>query len=262
MTRLVRRLLVCLSLVAASACGGTDTPAPAAAPDASLIAATNAAVGHMGRYDFQAAVEVLAPLAAAHPASAETTFNLAVALINRQRADDAPEAERRLRTVLDHPVVGLRARYALGLLLLYQGKDADAFPLFTAVAAAVPSDPFPAYFAGQARLAAAPAEALPWFERARTLDPLLRSASYGVFQAEQRAGRQAQATAALAVFESLDTDPRARMAEFRNARMGPLAEAMFVEAPAAPAPVPDGAAFEREAVLLALARRPRMPASR
>lgn len=252
MTRLVRRLVVCLSLVAASACGGADTPAPTPPPDAALIAATNTAVGHMGRYDFQAAIDVLRPVAATHPASAETAFNLAVALINRQRPDDAAEAEQRLRVVLEHPVVGTRARYALGLLLLYQGRDAEAFPLLTAVAAAMPVDPFPAYFAGQARLAAAPAEALPWFEKARTLDPLLRSASYGVFQAEQRAGRQAQATAALAVFESLDTDPRARMAEFKYTRMGPLAEAMFVEAPVALTPVPDGGPFEREAVLLAL----------
>jgi hypothetical protein len=252
MTRLVRRLLVCVLLAAACACGGAATPAPAAGPDAALVAATNTAVGHMGRYDFQAAIDVLRPLAATHPASAETAFNLAVALINQQRAEDAPEAEQRLRAVLEHPVVGTRARYALGLLLLYQGRDAEAFPLLSAVATAVPADPFPAYFSGQARLAAAPAEALPWFEKARTLDPLLRSASYGVFQAEQRGGRQAQATAALAIFESLDTDPRARMAEFKYTRMGPLAEAMFVEVPVAPTSRPDGAPFEREAVLQAL----------
>lgn len=252
MTHLVRRLIVGLSLAAAGGCGPSGTPAPTAAPDAALVAATNTAVGHMGRYDFQAAVDVLTPLAAAYPASAETAFNLAVAHINRQRAEDAPEAERRLRTVLDHPAVGTRARYALGLLLLYQGRDAEAYTLLSAVAAAVPADPFPAYFTGQARLAAAPAEALPWFEQARTLDPLLRSASYGVFQAEQRSGRQAQATAALAVFESLDTDPRARMAEFKYTRMGPLAEAMFVETPVAPTPRPEGAPFEREAVLQAL----------
>ncbi len=257
MTRLVRRLIACVSLVAACACGGAGTPTQGAAPpDATLIAATNTAVGHMGRYDFQAAVDVLRPLTATYPASGETTFNLAVALINRQRPDDAADAESRLRTVLGHPAVGTRARYALGLLLLYQGRDAEAFPLLSAVAAAMPADPFPAYFAGQARLAAAPADALPWFEKARTLDPLLRSASYGVFQAEQRAGRQAQATAALAVFESLDTDPRARMAEFKYTRMGPLAEAMFVEAPVAPAPPPAGAVFERETVLQSLPQPP------
>jgi hypothetical protein len=126
MTRLVLRLLVCAPLLAAAACGGTTpAPAPPPTPDAALVSATNTAIGHMGRYDFQVAVDVLTPLTTTYPASAETTFNLAVALINRQREEDAPEAERRLRPVVDHPAVGTRARYALGLLLLYQGRDAD-----------------------------------------------------------------------------------------------------------------------------------------
>jgi FG-GAP-like repeat len=261
MTRRIGRLFVCISLVAAgAACGGAETPARVAAPDAALVAATNTAIGHMGRYDFQAAVDVLTPLAATHPASAATTFNLAVALINRQRAEDAPAAERHLRAVLDNPAVGPRARYALGLLLLYQGRDAEAFPLLTAVATATPADPFAAYFAGQARLAEAPAEALGWFEKARAIDPLLRSASYGQFQALQRTGRPAEAATALDTFQALETDPRARMAEFKYTRMGPLAEAMFVDAPTAPPPAPAGAPFEREAVLHALSppadRRP------
>lgn len=253
MTRLVLRLLVCAPLLAAAACGGA-TPAPASppAPDAALVSATNTAIGHMGRYDFQAAVDVLTPLAATYPASAQTTFNLAVALINRQRAEDAPEAERRLREVVGDPAVGTRARYALGLLLLYQGRDGEAFPLLTGVAAAMPDEPYAAYFSGQARLAEAPAEALSWFEKARAIDPLLRSASYGAFQALQRSGRSADATAALDLFQTLDTDPRARMAEFKYTRMGPLAEAMFIDAPSAPAPAPQGRPFEREVVLRAL----------
>ena len=100
MTRLVLRLLVCAPLLAAAACGGA-TPAPARRRRLMRrwSSATNTAIGHMGRYDFQAAVDVLTPLATTYPASAETTFNLAVALINRQRAEDAPEAERRLRAV-------------------------------------------------------------------------------------------------------------------------------------------------------------------
>jgi len=261
MTRWIGRLFVCLSLVAAGACGGADTPAPVAPPDAGLVAATNTAIGHMGRYDFQAAVEVLTPLAAAHPDSAATTFNLAVALINRQRADDAPAAERHLRAVVDHPAVGTRAQYALGLLLLYQGRDAEAFPLLAAVATTTPADPFAAYFAGQARLASAPADAFAWFEKARAIDPLLRSASYGLFQALQRTGRATEAATALDAFQALDTDPRARMAEFKYTRMGPLADAMFVDAPMAPPPAPAGATFERESVLHAFALAPdRQPA--
>ncbi len=249
MTRSVRLLLVCASLIAAPACGGRDTSAPPATPDAALVAGTNMAMGHLGRYDFQEAVDVLRPLATRSPGSAAASFNLAVALINRQRPEDAAEAERRLRAMVDAPEVGVRARYALGLLLLYQGRDDEAFPLLQSVARDVPADAFPAYFAGRARLAAAPVEAVQWFERAAAIDPLLRSAFYGIFQARQRAGQTAEAAAALATFEVLDTDPRARMAEFKYTRMGPLAEAISVDAPAAPAPPPAGPLFEREAVL-------------
>ncbi|MEZ5421101.1 MAG: hypothetical protein R2708_27705 [Vicinamibacterales bacterium] len=248
MTRLLR-LLVCAACTA-SACVGSQPPAPAA--DARLVAETNRAIGHLGRYDFQAAVDVLTPLAAAYPGSAATSFNLAVALINRQRGEDAPEAERRLRALLDRPEVAPRVEYTLGLLLLYQGRDAEAVPLLSAAAEAAPDDAFAAYFAGQARLAAAPGDAAVWFEKARALDPLLRSASYGVFQALQRAGRPAEATAALDDFQALDTDPRARLAEFKYTRMGPLAEALFIEGPSGPAPAIEGPPFEREAVVQVL----------
>lgn len=261
MMQLVYLLLVSASLIAAAGCGERGTPVPATAADATLVAGTNTAVGHMSRYDFEAAVDLLSRLAADSPGSAETSFNLAVALINRQRPDDAAEAERRLRAVLESPAVGVRARYALGLLLLYQGRDTEAFALLSDAAAAAPGDAFPVYFAGQARLAAAPTEALTWFERAAAIDPLLRSAFYGMFQARQRAGQTTEAIAALERFQALDTDPRAHMAEFKYARMGPLAEAMVIAAPAEPMPAPAGPVFERETVLQPLPRSGRPPGS-
>ncbi len=150
------------------AAANADTPVPATAADATLIAATNTAVGHMGRYDFQAAVDCSAawpPRIRAPPrppSISRSPSSTGSAPTTRPRRNGA------CARCSSHPAVGMRARYALGLLLLYQGRDAEAFPLLTAVAAAMPVDPFPAYFAGQARLAAAPAEALPWFEKART----------------------------------------------------------------------------------------------
>lgn len=119
--RLLRRLLsACVLACLAAACRGVATPPSPPAVDAAFVAATNAAVGQMGRYDFAAAVDAFGALSAAHPDSAETSFNLAVARINRQQPDDAAEAERRLRPLLEHPVMGAPARYTLGLLLLYQ----------------------------------------------------------------------------------------------------------------------------------------------
>ncbi len=257
--RPLRRLLSACVL----ACAACRAPAPPAVPpvDAAFVAATNAAAGLMGRYDFAAAVGAFDALAASHPASAETAFNLAVARINRQQPDDAAEAERRLRALVDHSAMGTRARYALGLLLLYQGRDADAFPLLSAIATTVRDDAFPAYFAGQARLAQDPADALTWFDRASAIDPLLRSAPYGAFQALQRLGRADEATGRLATFQALERDPRARLAEFKYTRMGPLAEAVFVDAPSAPAPMPAGARFSPVSIVSALPPADRRGAS-
>lgn len=242
MTATGRSWVTCLLLMAGVACRARETAAPAP-PDAALVQATNAAVGLMGRYDFDAAVQAFTTLAASHPRSAETSFNLALALVNRQRASDAAEAERRLTALTADPRLGVRARYALALLQLYQGRDAEAYPLLTAVAAAQPADPFAAYFAGQARLATDPAEALRWFDMAAARDPRLRSAHYGAFQALQRLGRADDAAARLATFQALETDPRAALAEFKYTRMGALAEALVIDAPTPAAAAPAGPRF-------------------
>ena len=255
MTALGRSWVTCLLLMAGVACRARETAAPTP-PDAALVAATNAAVGLMGRYDFDAAVDAFTVLAASYPQSAETSFNLAVALVNRQRAADAADAERRLTSLTDHPRLGTRARYALALLRLYQGRDAEAFPLLTMVAGAHAADAFPAYFAGQARLAHDPAEALRWFDAAAALDPRLRSAQYGAFQALQRLGRADEAATRLAAFQALETDPRAALAEFKYTRMGPLAEAIVVDAPAPPPAPPAGPRFAPPAALAAFAAAP------
>ena len=238
----VRVLLACAPLLALAACQ-REAPAAPQPPPAAIVEALNRGVAQMGRYDFAAAVTEFTALAVVHPQSHETTFDLALALINRQRDADGRDAERLLRGVLASPVVGRRASYALGLLLLHGGRDADAFQLLSSVAARAPGDAFPAYFAGQARLAAAPDEALAWFAQAQAASPLLRSAYYGAFQALQRLGRPAEAHEMLARFQALESDPRAVVAEFKYTRMGPLAVAMTVDVPVPAAPVPAGPRF-------------------
>lgn len=239
------------------ACGACQRPPSTSAtppPDAALVAATNRAVGLMGRYDFDAAVEAFRRLATSYPGNADTAINLAIALINRQRPEDAADAEQRLRGVTAPERSALRAAYVLGLLLLYQGRDGEAAPLLERVATSEAADPFPAYFTGQARLASAPAEALRWFDTARVRDPLLRSASYGAFQALQRLGRADEARERLDTFQTLDTDPRARMAEFKYTRMGPLAEAAVIDAPGPAADAaPEGPRFAASTVIAPVA---------
>ncbi len=243
MTSSLKLLLVCVPVLVLPACQRETPVAPQPSP-AALVAALNQGTAHMGRYDFTAAVTAFAEAARTHPTSHEATLDLAIALVNRQREGDAAEAERLLRPLVTSPAVGRRAAYTLGLLLLYGGRDAEAVPLLSDVAARTPGDAFPAYFAGQARLATAPAEALTWFVQAQAVDPLLRSAYYGAFQALQRLGRADQARPMLARFQALESDPRAAVAEFKYTRMGPLAMTVTVDVPdAAPAAAPEGPRF-------------------
>src|SRR5688572_7093282 len=237
-------VLLC-ALTLASCRGGSDTLTPA------LVERNNRAVGLMGQFDFTAAVDAFAAVQSASPDWPEGRLNLAIALMNRQGEGDSPRAEALLRGLVDTPAVTRRARYVLGLLLAHDGKSAEALPLLTAVANTDPPDGFAAYFAGQLRLADAPAEALEWFRRAASLEPLLRSAHYGGFLALRRLNRDDEATAMLARFQALDGNPQAMVAEFKYTRMGPLSEAITVDAAAdRPRAAPSGAHFGSPAPLV------------
>ena len=241
--------LALLTVGSAAACRRDASPAPPR--DAAFVAAVNRGVAEMGQYGFGDAVATFTALAQAHPTETGVAVNLALARINRQDAGDDVEAERLLTPLVDDVSHGTRAKYALGLLRLHAGREAEAAPLLAAVAAAAPADPYPAYFAGQALLASAPDQALTWFDTASALDPLLRSAHYGAFQALQRLGRPADAQARLARFQDLERDPRAALAEFKYTRMGPLALAFTLDAAppsAPPLPAVEGTAFTHDVV--------------
>src|SRR5688500_6479425 len=225
-SRSMSRALVLL--VALASC----RTAPDAAVTPELVEQNNRAVGLMGQFDFTAAVDAFAAIQSAAPDWPEGRLNLAIALMNRQGEGDSTRAEALLRALIDTPAVARRARYALGLLLAHDGRSAEALPLLTAVANADPPDGFAAYFAGQLRLADAPAEALEWYRRAASLQPLLRSAHYGAFLALRRLNRDDEATPMLARFQALDGNPQAMVAEFKYTRMGPLSEAITVDAAA------------------------------
>ena len=220
------------AVLLAAACRPTPAPAPFVVTPA-LVAANNRGVGLMGQFDFPAAAEAFGALASQYPDWPEARFNLAVARMNRQADGDSAAAEPLLRALVDTPSLARRARYTLGLLLIHEGREAEALPLLTDVADDEPGDGYAAYFAGQLRLAGSPAEALAWYERAARQAPLLRSAHYGAFLALQRLGRAGEGAPRLERFQALATNPQATVAEFKYTRMGPLAEAMAVDAPAA-----------------------------
>ena len=216
-----------------------------------LVERNNRAVGLMGQFDFTAAVAAFAAINAGAPDWPEGRLNLAIALMNRQGDGDAARAEALLRESLPTPAIARRARYALGLLLMHDGRVEEARPLLTAVANDDPPDAFAAYFVGQLRLSESPAEALDWYQQAAARQPLLRSAHYGAFLAARRLSRDQDAAAALARFQALERHPQAVIAEFKYTRMGPLSEAITVDDPRdARRAAPEGPRFKPPAPLI------------
>jgi hypothetical protein len=241
---------LCLLLAVCASIGGCRRAPADVEITPALVEANNRGVGLMGQFDFDAAVTAFDALVAQHPGWRAGQLNLAVALTNRQGEGDPARAEALLQPLLDSPDVSRRARYVLGLLLLHDGRDQDALPHLEHVATTDPPDGFAAYFTAQIRLGASPAEALEWYERARQLEPMLRSAHYGAFLALQRLGRGEDAASRLEDFQALARNPQAMLAEFKYTRMGPLSEAVTVDLPDTRAgTVPEGPRFLDAALL-------------
>jgi hypothetical protein len=219
----------------------------------------------MGQFDFDRAAEAFARASAASPDWLELRVNLAIATLNRQRDGDAAEAQRLLEGVLSIAPQHVRAQYALGLLLLNDGHAGDALPHFVFVAEHEPADAYAVYYTALCRFQQGDAAgALPSYERALLLNPHLRSAAYGAFQARQRLGRP-DAQRMLDLFRQLETNPQSETVEFKYTRMGPLAEAVAIDEPSRPrAPRPAGPVFASATPLLpganALSWRPYNPA--
>ncbi|MGH9144416.1 MAG: FG-GAP-like repeat-containing protein, partial [Vicinamibacterales bacterium] len=242
-------LFAAMGLIITAACSGSPTRRE---PADDLVGQNNRGVGLMGQFDYDAARQIFARLASAHSDRHDLQVNLAIATLNRQQDGDIEEARRILERVAAVDPTNLRARYSLGLLLLNDGRAAEALPQFAFVAAQAPADAFAEYYAARCRFQQGDfAGALAGFQRAETLAPHLRSAVYGESQALQRLGRTADAQRRLNVFEELATDPRSEVVEFKYTRMGPLAEAVTIDQPPGqPAPRPVGPVFDPTPLVL------------
>ena len=205
----------------------------------------------MGQFDYSQARDVFVRLASQHPERLDVQINLAVATLNRQQDGDDREARQILERVLAADARQLRAQYALGLVLLNDGRAAEALPHFSVVAERDPGDAFTAYHLGRCRFLQGDfSGALASYERALALNPRLRSAAYGAFQAMQRLGRS-DAQPMLDRFRALESDPRSEVVEFKYTRMGPLGEAATIDQPARPAAArPAGPVFEAAPIRL------------
>jgi Tfp pilus assembly protein PilF len=217
-----------------------------------LVAQNNRGVGLMGQFDYESARSVFADLSAASPGRLDLQVNLAIATLNRQREGDEREAMRIFERVVAADPRHVKAHYGLGLLLLNDGRPADALPHFTFAAEQAPADAHAAYYIAQCRFQQNDAAgALTWYQRAQAINPHLRSAAYGAFQALQRLGRATEAEQQLAVFRALEANPQSELVEFKYTRMGRLAEPVAIDVPSPrPAPRPVGPIFEAAPVAL------------
>ena len=237
------RFAAAMAMLVTIACSGSRARREATGD---LVARNNRGVGLMGQFNFDAAREVFASLADAHPDRPDLQVNLAIAILNRQQDGDDDKARAILERVSAADPGNLRARYSLGLLLLNDGRPAEALPQFAFVAERAPGDAYAQYYVARCRFQQDDfPNALIGFRRAAELDPHLRSAVYGESQTLQRLGHAEEAQQRLNEFQELGSDPRSEVVEFKYTRMGQLAEAITIDEPVIqPAPRPSGPLFE------------------
>jgi len=231
------------AILAAAFCGcsGKDDKAPPAAVPSSPspppitaadVAELNRGVGLMGQFHYEAARDVFAKLAAAHPLWSPAKLDLAIATLNRLQPGDTDTAYRLCTEILTAEKSNVRAEYCLGILDFHDGHIESALDHFRRVAKADPNDAFCAYFTGQCLIQLGQlAPALTEFRSAKQLDPYLQSAYYGEFQALQQLERSKESESVLADFTRLTNNPRSHLANIGKGRLGPKAQAETADLP-------------------------------
>jgi len=234
----------------------------ASTADGQLVALQNLAVAQMGQFDYNKAAESYQRLLKQDPASAQYQVDLAIALLNRRLDGDLVRSAKLLDALLDTPddtpdgtlqgaaSENLRARYCRALLCFNDGQTDKAQELFEIVADRDPTDSYAIYYVGQSHLMRGEyAAALAQFKQAQQIDPYLRSAYYGAFQAAQRLKDAAAARQHLETFQRLENNPRSRLAELKYTRMGPKAEVRKPRSNVVPVEQPSGPLFAEVATL-------------
>lgn len=257
-TRWLGRASAALALLALSACGDEAPSGPPGpfVPTPAQVAAHNAALGLMGKFEFEDAAKPLAGLVEAAPRWVAARVNLAIALLNTQSDEGLTQAQAELARVLAEEPGNLRARFTLGLILYHRAQLKSALGHFEAVAAGDRDDAYAAFWVGNVlSLLDRNEEALASFRRAVALDPLLRSGWYGAFSTLNVLDRAEDAKAMLAEYERLENHPLAHLAELKYSRMGPKAMAQAWAAPAPAPPATSGPLRAEEPAPLAVGGR-------
>ncbi len=219
------------------------------------VLANNRGVALMGRFEYQAAIDVFSELVEQNPEWQAARVNLAIALKNRQGEGDGDLALSYLATVLEAEPNNVLANYNSGVLNLYVGQVEPAAEYFSKALAVDSRDAYAHYYLGQCQLRLGdPEAALKSYQKAVELDPYLRSAYYSAAQVLRRLGKSDEANQQLKMFQRMENNPAARLAEFKYTRMGPKSTAQVVgETNPTPAVMaPEGELFAAATVLAAL----------
>jgi len=251
--------------------GGPGGPGRAGAPgaggpvtpfipeDPALIDANNRGVGLMGQFKYDQALAIFTELAAKHPGWLDVQVNRAIAMLNRQQDGDELAAMALLGDVLAAEPGHLRAHYTTAVLKYYRGAIEEALSHFRRVAEADPGDAYANYFVGAClSQTGRAAEARPWVEKARQIDPYFKSAYNLLAQIRRQTADPAGAAELMEAFQRLEGNPRAHAFRTVYTLMGPKAEALAIDLtrPAPPvSPFPTGDPFAAARPMLVGAER-------
>ncbi len=197
------------------------------------VRATNHGVAFMERYEFARAVEAFEHASILAPDSAETTFNLAVAIFNRAAKGDLEKAEGLLDGIVGQRPGRARALYLRGIMHQYRGKDEQAAECFEQVLKIHPRDACAWYLLARSKGHLGQPRRTE-LERAISENPYLASAYYDLMRVAVLEGKQDEARALQEKFVGLRKSPLAELVVVPHYRqMGPLAVVRPLSAPPA-----------------------------
>ena len=228
MNKIALIVIFMMAVIVLNGCGNAQDEQYTPTLDA--ITTHDRGVALMGQFDYAAAFDVFDDLVSRYPEWERARVSWIIAMLNRQQPGDEERARTLVTEMAAQDPANLAAHYIAGLLHFNIGQTEQAKRFFQHVVHEDATDAFAHYYLGQSLVQSGDNQAaMVHFREAIALDAYLRSAYYGLFQALQRAGDMDGAREALADYQKLDGNPRARLAEIKYTKMGPKAQATVIQ---------------------------------
>ncbi|HNQ22710.1 MAG TPA: DUF2238 domain-containing protein [Phycisphaerae bacterium] len=187
------------------------------------LAALNAGIAHLERYEFADAVQQFERAVQLAPRLSEARFDLALALFNRAGRNDLEQAEQALDSLLADEPDHVHALYLRGAIYQYSGRDEAAVACFERVLARRPGDAATWYLLARSQ-AHLNQPSRPALERAIQENPFLASAYYDLLRLSAQEDKAEDVERYQRQFTQLRESPLCEMVNVPHYRqMGPLA---------------------------------------